>query len=263
MFGHITFGCDPNPVIKALYENGVISLDNCFPAMINRQTKVFVNGDWIGISPNPKKLVKTMKLLRQNGLINIFTSISWSIPSCEINILTDGGRCCRPLYILEDNKLVIKKSHIDGIKNKKLVWNNLIGGLENPNVLNLYDCDYNCPPVNKGSNELDMTQLEKNRAVIEYIDTDEADSIMLKTNISEDDHGERFSHCEIHSSLIMGFIGFTIPFVNTSQAPRNVYGTGQTKQSVGMYVSNFRNRFDTSAHVLFYPERPFSWNKNE
>ena len=54
----------------------------------------------------------------------------------------------------------------------------------------------------------------------------------------------------------MGYVGFTIPFVNTSQAPRNVYGTGQTKQSVGMYVSNYKNRFDTSAHVLFYPERP-------
>ena len=44
--------------------------------------------------------------------------------------------------------------------------------------------------------------------------------------------------------------------VNTSQAPRNVYGTGQTKQSVGVYVSNYNNRFDTTANVLFYPQRP-------
>ena len=54
----------------------------------------------------------------------------------------------------------------------------------------------------------------------------------------------------------MGILGFTIPYVNTSQAPRNVYGTGQTKQTVGIYTSNFRNRFDTSAHVLYYPQRP-------
>jgi hypothetical protein len=157
---------------------------------------------------------------------------------------------------MDDNKLAIKRGHIDALNAKKIVWNNLIGGLKNPNAMNLYNCNYSCPPQLNDSFDLDMEFLVKNRGVIEYIDTDESDSIMLKNTINDDDSGERFSHCEIHSSLIMGFIGFTIPFVNTSQAPRNVYGTGQTKQSVGMYVSNFKNRFDTSAHVLFYPEKP-------
>ena len=271
VFGHITFGCDPEPVIKMLYENGVISLNNCFPAMINNKTKVFVNGKWVGITPKPKELVRLMKLFRQNGLINIFTSIAWTIPNGEINILTDGGRCCRPLYILENNKLLIKKAHLDALKEKKIIWNNLIGGLNNNQALNLYNCSYKCPPMKEASKssesndldilatdyyQIDTKKLENTRAVIEYIDTDEADTIMLKTNINEDSNGEPYSHCEIHSSLIMGYVGFTIPFVNTSQAPRNVYGTGQTKQSVGMYVSNYKNRFDTSAHVLFYPERP-------
>ena len=90
VMGHITFGCDPEPVIKLLEENGVVSLDNCFPAMLNNKTKVFVNGKWVGITPDPKKLTHTLKLYRRNGLINIFTSIAWNIPSGEINILTDG-----------------------------------------------------------------------------------------------------------------------------------------------------------------------------
>ena len=41
-----------------------------------------------------------------------------------------------------------------------------------------------------------------------------------------------------------------------SQAPRNVYGTGQTKQSVGVYVSNYRNRMDGTANVLMCPQKP-------
>ena len=257
VMGHITFGCDANPIIKLLLENGVISLDNCFPKMINKKTKVFVNGKWIGIIADPQKLTNILKLYRQNGLINIFTSISWNISAMEISILTDGGRCCRPLYVLEDNKLTIKKRHINGIKSKKLVWNNLIAGLNTKPDDDIYQCNYVCPNmVSEETFDIDMDKLRNNRGVIEYIDTDESDTIALKTNINDDDDGELYSHCEIHSSLIMGFIGFTIPYVNTSQAPRNVYGTGQTKQSVGMYVSNFKNRFDTSAHVLAYPERP-------
>ena len=70
--------------------------------------------------------------------------------------------------------------------------------------------------------EIDNDFLEKSRAVIEYIDTDESDTIVLKNSINDVDNGERYSHCEIHSSLIMGFVGFTIPFVNTSQA-RKMY----------------------------------------
>ena len=138
------------------------------------------------------------------------------------------------------------------------LWNNLIGGLNNSTLCQLYDCSYTCPKLltQAGHLQSDNDFLEKSRAIIEYIDTDESDTIVLKNSINDEDNGERFSHCEIHSSFIMGFVGFTIPFVNTSQAPRNVYGTGQTKQSVGMYVSNYKNRFDTSAHVLFYPQRP-------
>ena len=66
-----------------------------------------------------------LKGLRRNGIINIFTSISWNIQSMEIIILTDGGRICRPLYILKDNQLVIKPEHIKSIKNGKLDWNKL------------------------------------------------------------------------------------------------------------------------------------------
>ena len=68
-------------------------------------------------------------------------------------------------------------------------------------------CDYECARQKTSEDfEIDYEFLKKNRSVIEYIDTDEADTIALKTNINEDDKNEKFSHCEIHSSLIMGFV---------------------------------------------------------
>ena len=37
----------------------------------------------------------------------------------EIRIYTDAGRICRPLLIVENQKLLLKKSHIDQLKEKE------------------------------------------------------------------------------------------------------------------------------------------------
>ena len=85
------------PIVKLLNEMGLINLENITPDFLFGKTKVFVNGRWLGIHEEPKLLVQLLRLHRQNGLINIFTSISWSIKSMEISILTDSGRCCQTI----------------------------------------------------------------------------------------------------------------------------------------------------------------------
>lgn len=37
----------------------------------------------------------------------------------EIRIYTDAGRICRPLLIVENQKLLLKKTHIDQLKEKE------------------------------------------------------------------------------------------------------------------------------------------------
>ena len=71
----------------------------------------------------------------------MFTSIYWDITSMEISILTDGGRCCRPLYILNNNKLMITKKHLELLKNKTISWINLVGGFSQKEI-SYYNCDY-------------------------------------------------------------------------------------------------------------------------
>ena len=56
--------------------------------MLLKTPYVFVNGRWIGVHTNPVNLVGKLKLLRRNGVINIFTSISWNISQNEVHILT-------------------------------------------------------------------------------------------------------------------------------------------------------------------------------
>ena len=46
----------------------------------------------------------------------------------ELYISTDGGRCCRPLAIVENNKLLLNKKHVRDLKNNMIDFNNLILG---------------------------------------------------------------------------------------------------------------------------------------
>ena len=62
------------------------------------QIKVFINGDWIGFTDQPKKLVDKFKESRTSGLINFQNSIYWDISNHHIQIYSDSGRPIRPLF---------------------------------------------------------------------------------------------------------------------------------------------------------------------
>ena len=134
---HITFGCSPKPIIKLILELGVISLNDIIPEYIHNNVKVFVNGNWIGIHEDAESFIKKLRLYRRNGLINIFTSISFNRLDLEIEIFTDGGRCCRPFYILEDNKLLMDEDKFNLIKEGKIGWEQLLTGLKKIQCLTL------------------------------------------------------------------------------------------------------------------------------
>ena len=97
------------------------------------------------------------------------------------------------------------------------------------------------------------------QAVFEYIDVDELDNILIATKPVElegnDIRLKKFTHCELHPTMILGHLGFYTPFANNSQSVRNIFGAGQGKQAVGIYTSNFRYRMDNGVHTLNYPQK--------
>ena len=253
---HITFGCSSKPIIKCLRKFKMLYLDEVQSESMINLTKIFVNGNWVGVHNDPKVIVTMLKLFRRNSIINVFTSISWNVKDMEIIISTDGGRCCRPLFTVNNNNLLISDEDLNKIKKKELRWIDLCGGknhkFKSVEELQFY-CDFSINP----DEDISSDQLIQNQGCLEFIDTEESTYnliAMMQKDLSN--KLNKYSYCEIHPCLMFGAIGSTIPFTNKNQLPRNVYGAGQSKQAVSIYISNYKNRFDTSAHLLYYPQKP-------
>ena len=108
--------------------------------------------------------------LRRMAVINPYTSISWNMFSNELHVYTDGGRCTRPLLIVnqeesdkgvKSNKLRLNTSIVDNIKNGSWDWKNLINQNLHSNT-NYHD----------NSNITDNLELKE--GIIEYVDVEEA-----------------------------------------------------------------------------------------
>ena len=75
---------------------------------------MFINGNWIGIHNHPEDLVTGLKKLRRAGQIPKEISIARDIFNKEVRIYTDAGRVQRPLLIVEDDRVKMRKEDETG-----------------------------------------------------------------------------------------------------------------------------------------------------
>jgi DNA-directed RNA polymerase II subunit RPB2 len=239
---HITFDTNQQHIIKCLLDHEIIGVENASFDEISTYTRILVNSNWVGIHKDPYTLYKKLKLLKRNSMINIFTSIAWDILKNKMNIQTEAGRCCRPLYVVEKGKLLVDK-YMDEIKEGKIGWNTLTRGFSRKMAEENDDLYING----------EESELEKTQAVIEFVDVEEANNLYIA--MTPESLTKQHTHCEIHPSTILSILSHQIPFANHNQAPRLVFSGAQGKQAIGMYATNFANRIDTMSYVLHYPQK--------
>ena len=260
----ITIGYPTHQLKEYCFKYGVIPLKNMNVIDSHNYCKVFINGNWIGCIHNSYKFVKLFKLMRRNGLINLYTSISHYPLKNEIFIYCDDGRLVRPMYIIENNELLIQDKDIKEIKDGKKTFFDLCKSTLKfkSNSDKLY---VNNPIFIKNVSTLNLSEddpeleykLQLNQAKIEYLDVQEFDTSMTSINleISLQDKTS-YTHVDLHPSLYLGVCAHLLPHVHHQQGPRAIYASKHIKQGVGTYTSNFLNRIDTSAHILHNPEVP-------
>lgn len=186
---------------------------------------VFLNGRYVGTHPEPKALVAKLRQQRRSGKMSPETTIAFIEQANEVRVYTDAGRVLRPLIVIENALPKLLPEDIKKLKKGELKWNDLLA-----------------------------------QGKVEYLDAEEEETARIA--VSADELTPEYTHLEIDPIIILGLPASLVPFANFSRGDRVNYGASKgVKQALGIYTTNFLNRFDTYSNILHYPQTPIVRSK--
>lgn len=218
--------------------------------------KVFLNGDWIGVTEDAFKLSEEMNKKRLEGHFNIQnTSIVRDDEECEVRVYCDSGRLYRPVLRVENNVVKLNRSHISQIslnkndKNKVSSWDEFM--IKFPEVVDYIDTELQ--PYVMISYKMKKIE-EMRKRMIESVKKVKDIKSSHVENRYDDMMYVKYNYCEFHPSLLIGEIITNAPFCNMNAGQRNIFQYAQGRQAMTIYATNYRSRLDIS-YILYKPQR--------
>jgi len=245
-------------MIKKFLKNKIVELKTITPLKIRNTTKVFLNGEWLGIVKDAISLNKELRLNKQNGYFDPTMSIVWDIQEKEIRVYCDGGRMFRPVMKVKNNQVKLTKELLskislnksDSMKDKITSWEEFM--IKYPDVIEYIDME-----------EQPYLMIADKIANVEKMRLQMIESIEKAKDIKTNEtvnryHNDylyiKYTHCEFHPSFLLGEIVTTIPFSNHNYGVRNSYYYAQARQGMSIYRSDWRNTLDIS-YILYHVQK--------
>ncbi len=180
---------------------------------------VHLNGRIIGYVEDGKAFAEEVRENRRKGVISGEVNVAFLEKLNEVRINTDSGRIRKPYIIVENGKSKLTSELLQKLKDK----------------------------------EIDFGYLTR-RGIIEYLDAEEEENISVA--LTEKEITDKTTHLEVDPVSIFGLTINVSPFPEHNSLARHAMLANFTKQSEGLFASNFNQRFDSRAYVLYYPQKP-------
>ncbi len=180
---------------------------------------VFLNGRLVGKTDDNGGLVRGMINDRRNGELPPTLNVRYRKETDSVMINTDGGRLIRALIVVKNGKPSVTKDDINLLEGNHITWDDLVKA-----------------------------------GKIEYLDAEEEEDAYVALN--EDELTPEHTHLEITPLSVFGTQASLLPFINHSNAHRNVTAVKSVQQGVGIYSTNYLIRMDNDSMVAVDQQLP-------